>query len=102
MSGLLKILDDTKEPVFKHLQEAKYGNCVVHQNVVHVHYADVIEHNRSNLVIIAMDFHPLGSVLSELNSANYVEIKRATKIAIDVLKGLEYLHEALLHKGLKG
>ncbi len=98
----VKILDDTKEPVFKHLQEAKYGNCVVHQNVVHVHYADVIEHNRSNLVIIAMDFHPLGSVLSELNSANYVEIKRATKIAIDVLKGLEYLHENnIFHNDIK-
>ena len=98
----VKILDDTQEPVFKHLQEAKYGNCVVHQNVVHVHYADVIEHNGSNLVIIAMDYHPLGSVLSELNSANYVEIKRATKIVIDVLKGLEYLHEKkIFHNDIK-
>lgn len=98
----VKILDDTNEPVFKHLQEAKYGHCVIHQNVVHVHYADVIEHNGTNLVIIAMDLHPLGSVINELNSANYVEITRATKIVTDVLKGLEYLHEKnIFHNDIK-
>ncbi|ERS03629.1 hypothetical protein Q674_08495 [Acinetobacter sp. COS3] len=97
----VKILDDTNEPVFKHLQEAKYGHCVTHQNVVHVHYADVIEHNGLNLVVIAMDLHP-GSVEDELNSAHYVEIKRATKIIIDVLKGLEYLHEKdIFHNDIK-
>lgn len=97
----VKILDDTNEPVFKHLQEAKYGHCVIHHNVVHVHYADVIEHNGANLVIIAMDLHP-GSVLDELNSEHYVEIIRATKIIIDVLKGLEYLHEKdIFHNDIK-
>lgn len=97
----VKILDDTNEPVFKHLQEAKYGHCVNHQNVVHVYYADVIEHNGANLVVIAMDLHPK-SVVDELNSANYIEITRATKIIIDVLKGLEYLHEKdIFHNDIK-
>ncbi|TCB60324.1 serine/threonine-protein kinase [Acinetobacter terrae] len=98
----VKILDTSFEPIFKHLQEAKYGNSVKHQNVVHVHYADIVEFEGSELVIIAMDHHSKGSVLKELNSANYIDIVRATKIIIDILKGLEYLHECgIYHNDIK-
>lgn len=98
----VKILDTTLEPIVKHLQEAKFGNFVEHPNVVHVHYADVVQHEGGNLVIIAMDLHLKGSVLKELNSANYINIIRATKIIVDILKGLEYLHECgIYHNDIK-
>ena len=98
----VKILDDSFEPVVKHLQEAKFGHHVKHINVVRVHYADVIAHKGVNLVIIAMDHHPQGSVINELNSSNYLDIKRATAVIIDILKGLEYLHEnGIYHNDIK-
>ncbi|MCU4394099.1 serine/threonine-protein kinase [Acinetobacter parvus] len=98
----VKILDDDNQPVIRHLQEAKFGHHVKHENVVRVHYADVISHNSGNLVIIAMDHHPQGSVINELNSSNYLDIKRTVKIITDVLKGLEYLHECgIYHNDIK-
>lgn len=98
----VKILDETMAPVAENLKEAKLGNKLIHQNVVHVHYADIVNFNHANLVIIAMDFHPSGSIISKLNSANFLPITEAIKISIDILRGLEYLHEQrLYHNDIK-
>ncbi|MEO0804164.1 MAG: serine/threonine-protein kinase [Cyanobacteria bacterium J06642_2] len=98
----VKILDESMAPVAENLKEAKVGNRLNHQNVVRVHYADVISINSSKIVLIAMEYHDRGSVVKQLNSQNFLQINLAIKIAIDILKGLEYLHEnGLYHNDIK-
>ena len=38
------------------LQEARIGNHLDHANLVKMHYADVVQHNGTDLVIIAMGY----------------------------------------------
>ncbi len=98
----VKILDENMAPVAEILNEAKVGNRLEHANVVHVHYADVVQTESTNVVVIAMDFHPQGSAAANLNSSNFMPISEAVRITIDVLRGLEYLHEsALYHNDIK-
>lgn len=99
----VKILDDTMTPVAIHLKEAQLGNKLTHQNVVKVHYADVVPiNNHINTVIIAMDYHPIGSAVGQLNSSNFMPLNKSINIAIDILRGLEYLHEqSLFHNDIK-
>jgi eukaryotic-like serine/threonine-protein kinase len=98
----VKILDESMAPVAENLKEAQVGNRLDHNNVVHVHYADIVEVSGNNLVIIAMDYHPTGSVVGQLNSSNFLSIKSALLLIIDVLRGLEYLHEQdLYHNDIK-
>lgn len=97
----VKVLDQGIT-INERLTEAKIGNRLDHDNLVKMHYADVVTHNGSNLVIIAMDFHANGSVLSELNSGNFIPIRRAISLIADILRGLEYLHELnLFHSDVK-
>ncbi len=89
-------------PVAENLKEAQLGNRLNHSNVVHVHYADVVDVNGHNIVIIAMDYHPSGSVVGQLNSSNFLSIISSVSLAIDILRGLEYLHEqSLYHNDIK-
>lgn len=98
----VKILDAGMAPVAEHLKEAKVGNRLGHVNVVHVHYADVVSTSFGDVVIIAMDFHPNGCATSRLNSGNFLPITEAARITIDILRGLEYLHESgLYHNDIK-
>ncbi len=86
----------------EHLQEARIGNHLNHANLVKMHYADVVQHNGTDLVIIAMDYHANGSILSKVNSSNFMPIPDAVHFMIDVLRGLEYLHEMnLYHNDIK-
>lgn len=97
----VKVLDQGIT-INERLTEARIGNRLDHDNLVRMHYADVVNHNGSDLVIIAMDFHANGSVLSELNSGNFIPIPRAISLVIDILRGLEYLHELnLFHSDVK-
>ena len=97
----VKVLDQGIT-INERLTEARIGNRLDHDNLVKMHYADVVNHNGSDLVIIAMDFHANGSVLSELNSGNFMPIPRAISVVIDILRGLEYLHELnLFHSDVK-
>jgi serine/threonine protein kinase len=97
----VKVLDQGIT-INERLIEARIGNQLDHDNLVKMHYADVVQHNGSDLVIIAMDFHANGSVLSELNSGNFIPIPRAISLVADVLRGLEYLHELnLFHSDVK-
>ena len=73
-----------------------------HQNVIKVHYADVINYSGADFVIIAMDHFPNGSVLNILNPANFIILPKAISITVDILRGLEYLHEQnLFHNDIK-
>ncbi|MEL7610556.1 MAG: protein kinase [Bacillota bacterium] len=42
---------------------------------------------------ISMPYYSNGSVLSRLNSLNFLDLQEALKCLIDILRGLEYLHE---------
>jgi eukaryotic-like serine/threonine-protein kinase len=98
----IKILDESMAPVAVGLNEAKLGNKLDHENVVRIEYVDVVGHGGEKLVVIAMDFHEGGSCSSAVNALNFVAAPRAVSIVIDVLRGLEYLHEkGLLHNDLK-
>lgn len=98
----IKILDENMSPVAEHLNEAKVGNRLEHANVVHVHYADVVGTPSGNVVAIAMDFHPNGCATTQLNPSNFMPVTEAVRITIDILRGLEYLHESgLFHNDIK-
>jgi serine/threonine protein kinase len=84
------------------LQEARIGNHLNHANLVKMHYADVVQHNGTDLVIIAMDYHENGSILSRVNTGNFLPIPDVIRFMCDILRGLEYLHELnLYHNDIK-
>lgn len=89
----LKLLPKDDTTIDERLFEAKIGNRLQHPNVVNIKYADVIQYNSKPLVAIAMPFYKNGSILSQLNSKNFLNTKTAIKCLIDILRGLEYLHE---------
>ncbi len=98
----IKILDERMAPVAQHLNEAKVGNRLEHPNVIHVHYADVVGTSSGDVVVIAMDYHPVGSATNQLNSCNFMPMTEAIRVTIDILRGLEYLHESgLFHNDIK-
>lgn len=98
----IKVIDEKYASVAANLREAQVGNSLNHQNVVKVHYADVAPHNGGQLVLIAMDYHAMGSILNLKNAENFVPAPRACSAVIDVLRGLEYLHEQhLFHNDIK-
>lgn len=98
----IKILDESMAPVAASLNEARLGNKLNHDNVVRLEYADVVNFGSGKLVVIAMDLHENGSALSLLNSAGFIPAPKAVQAMIDVLRGLEYLHERnLLHNDIK-
>jgi serine/threonine protein kinase len=98
----VKILDATHASIADQLREAQIGNRMDHPNLVKVHYADVVPFNGTNLVLIAMDYISNGSVLQKVNAGNFVPIREAITILIDILRGLEYLHEqGIYHNDIK-
>jgi serine/threonine protein kinase len=98
----VKILEAATVTIDERLNEARIGNQLNHQNLVKVHYADVVNHGGCDLVLIAMDYQPDGSVLGKLNPGNFLTIPQAKACLIDILRGLEYLHElGLYHSDIK-
>lgn len=91
----LKLLTQSTESIDNRLLEAKIGNRLEHNNVINIKYADVINHGPDNIpvVVIAMPYYQNGSVVSHLNSCNFMQTDLAIKCLIDVLRGLEYIHE---------
>lgn len=98
----VKVLDASMAPAALGLREAQVGNRLNHQNVVKVHYADVCTNHTNNVVLIAMDYHPAGSIMSLLNPGNFVVMRKAVSAITDVLRGLEYLHnQHIFHNDIK-
>jgi len=98
----IKLLDERMAPATIILKEAQVGNRLNHQNVVKVHYADVVDFGGSRVVVIAMDHHQNGSIVSQVNPGNFITAPKALSFAIDILRGLEYLHEqSLFHNDIK-
>lgn len=84
------------------LQEARIGNHLDHQNLVKMHYADVVQHKGVDIVIIAMDYHSNGAIMNCVNAGNFMPIPDVIRFMVDILRGLEYLHELnLYHSDIK-
>lgn len=97
----VKILSSNAS-IDERLQEARIGNRMEHPNLVKVHYADIIQHQAENIVIIAMDYLEKGAITNKVNAMNFLPIPLAIKFIIDILRGLEYLHEYnLYHSDIK-
>lgn len=98
----IKLLDAKTVSVDERLIEAQIGNRLNHQNLVKVHYADVVDYNGMPLVIISMDYHNQGSIINKLNSGNFLPLPQLLACSIDILRGLEYLHEQnMFHNDIK-
>lgn len=89
----VKLLDKTQYTIDERLLEAQIGNRLQHANLVNIKGADVIEVRGAPVVAISMPYYPNGSVVSRLNSLNFLDLQDAVKCLIDILRGLEYLHE---------
>jgi len=98
----IKIIDATNTSIDQELLEARIGNRMNHENLVRVHSADIVKIGSNDVVIIAMDFVQEGSITSKACSGNFVDIRMSMKAMIDVLRGLEFLHDAgFYHNDIK-
>jgi len=95
----VKIMDTNNSSVDRRLLEAKIGSRLEHVNVVNILYADTLIHNGKEIVLIAMSYFQQGSILKKVNSLNFLDMPLAIKYIIDILRGLEYLHESGFYHG---
>ena len=83
-------------------REAQIGHQLNHSNVVRVHYADVVRHNRKSYSILVTDYMSNGPVTHLANPSSFLELPRVIKLGIDILCGLGYLHDFnLVHRDIK-
>lgn len=88
--------------VDQRLREAQIGNRLKHNNLLHIHQADVVDFAGDCVVILAMDYQPKGSVEGLANPAGYLPLPTVLRIARDILQGLEYLHaRSFYHNDIK-
>lgn len=85
----IKILNDGIG-IDERLLEAQIGHNLTHNNLVRVHQADVAMDKK---VIIAMDYFPEGAITTLANPKGYLPLPTALRTVIDVLQGLEHLHQ---------
>lgn len=85
----VKILD-AGIGIDQRLREAQVGHAFIHNNLVRVHQADVATDGK---VVIAMDYFPDGSITTLANSQNFLPLPIALRAVIDMLQGLEHLHQ---------
>ena len=98
----LKVLDASFQPVISLLEEARIGNKLKHSNVVPVLYADIVESSGKKYALLAQEFVDGGALTGALNSRNFMPINLVIKYLIDVLSGLEYLHNnGIYHNDIK-
>lgn len=99
----IKILDSSMAPFAKYLKEARIGHHLDHHNLVKIDYTDIVEYELDGktkpYVFIAMDYYPKGSVVDYLNSQNFLPINETIRYIINILSGLEYLHEKGIYHG---
>lgn len=98
----VKVLDSSMISIIDRLKEAQIGNQLEHSNLVKVLYADVASHKGDNIVVIVMDYFENGSIIRKFNNRGFIPIPEAIKYLIEILRGLEYLHEKnFLHGDIK-
>ena len=91
--GAVKLLDQDQYSIDERLLEAQIGNRLNHPNVVNIKGADVTSFKGKNIVVISMPYYENGSVLSRLNGGNFLDLYEFMRCFVDILRGLEYLHE---------
>jgi len=89
----VKLLDQTEFSLDERLFEAQIGNRLKHPNVISLNGADIATIDGNSIVIISMPYYSNGSIVSQANKRNFINLKNAIKCVIDILCGLEYLHE---------
>ena len=98
----VKIIPSLQENVIEKLKEARIGSQLTHPNLVKVHYADVVDYGNTPLAIIVMDNLSNGSILNRVNSCGFLPICETTRLLIEILRGLEYLHTRnVFHNDIK-
>ncbi len=95
----IKLIPPTKVLNPKNLsQEAQILKAVEHPNIVRVEETGTLGDGR---IYVAMEYLFRGSLEDEAKGA-YVDLTRARRIMIDVLRGLEYAHtRSILHRDIK-
>lgn len=79
-------------------REAQTLKAAEHPNVVRVYDTGSIKDGR---VYVSMEYLPRGSLEDEASGA-YVDLTRAKRLMIDVLRGLEHAHSiGILHRDIK-
>ena len=79
-------------------QEAQILKATEHPNIVEVKETNMLSDGR---VYVAMEYLERGSLEDEARGA-YVHLKRAKRVMIDVLRGLEYAHsKGIIHRDVK-
>ena len=88
-----KVLDPSN---FFH--EAQTLKTAEHPNVIRVEETGIFSDGR---IYVAMEYLPKGSLEDEVKGA-YIDVTRAKRIMIDVLRGLEHAHsKGILHRDIK-
>ena len=83
-------------------REAQIGHRFNHTNVVRVHYADIVRHDKTNYPILVMDYLANGSVTHLANLSSFLELPQVIQLGRDILSGLGYLHDSnLVHRDIK-
>lgn len=83
-------------------KEARIGSRFDHDNLVKVHYADVVNYEGRNYIVIAMDYLCAGSIVTHLNSRGFLPLPRAMAVMRNVLFGMDHLHHlGFFHNDVK-
>jgi serine/threonine protein kinase len=95
----LKLIHPTKVLNPQNLfHEAQILKAAAHHNVVRVEETGTMADGR---IYVAMELLPKGSLEDEAKGA-YVDLTRAKRVMIDVLRGLEHAHsQGILHRDIK-
>ncbi|MFQ3453573.1 serine/threonine-protein kinase [Bradyrhizobium sp. UFLA01-814] len=98
----LKFVENTNPAEFKAHYEGQVLHKCKHEYIVGVNSVDVVQAPSGEVyAVIDMEYCPEGSV-QDLIEKEFISIRRALKIMIDVCFGLEHAHrQGILHRDIK-
>ena len=98
----VKIIKADGPITVEEFKEARIGNRFDHDNLVKVHYADVVDVGGRNFIVIAMDYLCEGSIVMHLNSRGFLPLPKALLVMRNVLFGIDHLHHlGFFHNDIK-